>query len=145
VLTALALQLSQDLRQQAWAQALDAACHITDERWRTSALEALMCALPLSSADKYWQESLPVLSRRLRYELLADLRVLAPLLLAAGGNRLWQPSSKRLAMSLDGGHDPSIGSTKGTLPIIAVAEGQLVPLSKPRPTSLRLQRSRRQR
>lgn len=61
------------------AEALTAAGQITWEDGRAEVLAALaspMADLPLLRASTLLQEVLPVLARRSRHELLADLRVL---------------------------------------------------------------------
>jgi hypothetical protein len=67
VLAALAPRLPIEQQHHAWAVALAA-------------------ARP-SSVSLRWQESLSVLARRPRHELLVDLRALAPLLSGAGGEQ----------------------------------------------------------
>jgi hypothetical protein len=86
VLVALASQLPADLL----AEALTTARQLTWENHRAEVLAALaplVSALPPSSTGVLWQESLSVLARRPRHELLTDLRVLVAPLSAAGGER----------------------------------------------------------
>jgi hypothetical protein len=89
-LAALALHLPIEQQHQGWAEALAAARNITGEADRAEVLVAmgpLVSALPPSSVSLRWQESLSVLARRPRHELLVDLRALAPLLSGAGGEQ----------------------------------------------------------
>ena len=87
-LAALAPYLEPEQRAQALGEALAAARGIGWEHARARALAALaphLAALPRAHLYPLWAETLPILARRKRQNLLADLRALVPVLLALGG------------------------------------------------------------
>ena len=70
------------------AQALAAAREIGNESARAEALAALaprLAELPRPALYPLWDETLPLLARRTRPDLLADLRALVPVIHALGG------------------------------------------------------------
>jgi DNA polymerase III delta prime subunit len=76
--------------EYARAEALAAAREIESESARAKALSALAKRLanqPLSWLYPLWAETLPVLARRTRKNLLSDLRALTPLIHALGGEQ----------------------------------------------------------
>ena len=82
-LGALAPHLPPDLLLAAFAAVRD----ITNESARTRALGALvphLIQIPRQNLYPMWQETLPVLARRTRRDLLADLRALVPVIVALG-------------------------------------------------------------
>ncbi len=85
-LTTLAERLSLDLLPEALA----AAREIQDANDRACALTALaerLTALPIPQAYPLWAETLPVLARCTRKDLLSDVRALAPFILHLGGEQ----------------------------------------------------------
>jgi hypothetical protein len=69
-------------------EALAAAREIKDAYDRASALTALsprLAELPRPALYPLWDETLPLLARRTRPDLLADLRALVPVIHALGG------------------------------------------------------------
>jgi hypothetical protein len=88
-LCALALHLLPDLQSQALHDALAAIRDISDEYARTAALGTLaprLIQIPRQDLYPMWQETLPVLARRTRRDLLTDLRALVPVIVALGGS-----------------------------------------------------------
>jgi hypothetical protein len=86
-LCALALHLLPDLQSQALHDALAAIRDISDEYARTAALGTLaprLIQIPRQDLYPMWQETLPVLARRTRRDLLTDLRALVPVIVALG-------------------------------------------------------------
>jgi len=90
-LAALSPHLPEPLREEALREALDAARKIRDEGYRAQALAGLVPRLaewagrePVA-ARQAWQETLHLLARRTRRDLLSDLRALSPLLAVLGG------------------------------------------------------------
>ncbi|WP_322798399.1 ATP-binding protein [Thermoflexus sp.] len=93
-LAALAPRLPEDQRAQALREALEAARKIQDEEERARVLAELapqLAALSPSGLYPLWAETLPLLARRTRRDLLSDLRALAPVIHALGGEAaLWE-------------------------------------------------------
>ncbi len=84
VLIALMARLPSELLPEA----LSAAREIKDEWRRARALTALaprLAELPRPALYPLWDETLPLLARRTRRDLLADLRALVPVIHALGG------------------------------------------------------------
>nr|MBC7245282.1 ATP-binding protein [Chloroflexota bacterium] len=80
--------LAPHLEPALLAEALQAARGIWDEYSRAEALAALaphLAALPQPHLYPLWAETLPLLARRTRSNLLADLRALQPVIFALGG------------------------------------------------------------
>jgi len=70
------------------SEALAAARGIEGERRRAEALAALaprLAELPLPELYPLWRDTLPILARRTRKDLLADIRVLHPVIAKLGG------------------------------------------------------------
>jgi len=87
-LAALAPHLPPDERPQVLAEALAAAREIGDAGDRARALAALaprLAELPRPALYPLWDKTLPVLARRTRPDLLADLQALVPVIHALGG------------------------------------------------------------
>jgi len=87
-LAGLAPHLPEPFRREALKKALGAAKEIQYMDARARALEALvpfLTRLPRSSLYSLWCETLSDLARRTRQDILSDLRALAPLIAALGG------------------------------------------------------------
>jgi len=85
VLAALAPRLAEFGYPQ---EALTAAREIRDQPQRAKALAALashLAKLPRPVLYSLWDETLPILARRTRRDLLTDLGALAPVIVALGG------------------------------------------------------------
>ncbi len=70
------------------SEALEVTLGIRDARYRAEALSALaprLAKMPAERLYPLWAETLPILARRTRPQLLADLRALAPVIHALGG------------------------------------------------------------
>jgi hypothetical protein len=68
-------------------EALEAARAIQDEYYRANALSRMIPPLKSSSFDfSFWKESLHVLARRERQNLLTDISELSSVIIALGGD-----------------------------------------------------------
>ncbi|MFC1465135.1 MAG: hypothetical protein ACFLMY_09825 [Candidatus Brachytrichaceae bacterium NZ_4S206] len=89
-LGALAAHLGEPLRSEASSAALAAARDIEDADDRAPVLTTSakrLADLPRAQAYPLWADTLPVLAHRTRKDLLSDLRALAPLIHALGGEQ----------------------------------------------------------
>jgi hypothetical protein len=78
----------EPLQGQALAEALGTAQVMEDQPARAQKLAEVaphLIQLPRAALYPLWQETLPLLARRTRRRLLADLRALAPVIVALGG------------------------------------------------------------